>query len=577
LQPLGEGRAGLYTALMLDLYRLLAEHPTPMLRAIAASWQVALDEGDNVSAARQLGDAMLAPGALSRRLEALSAEARETLALLAREGGRASVKSLALRSGELRRIGPAALERERPWEAPTSPLEELYYNGLVFRGFGPLPGGHGEVLLVPREVLERLPAPTPIAATLEQALAEPPAVVYDDGLALSEDILAVLCHLRRVQPSAEGMGHLTPPAWLGGEGPLAKRLVGPPHETRLTLLWRLLWRLKLIHAEQGRLTPALAARDWLRARDVARAGRLFRGWREDPHLVELTQVPTLVCDPDGCPHDPTVPRRNLATFLRALQPSAWYSIEGLVQALKRHQPTFLRPDGDMNAWFIRDATTEQYLRGPQSWEAVEGQFATYLFTGPLRWLGLVRLGGPTGGSPTTLALSTLGAAVLGKPLAPEAPRQRMPAQISPDGLITVSLVNTAYERYQLERIAQWQGQDRVARYGLTEDTVWEGYNAGISVPRMVAFLTRIGGELPPSLALRLQAWSGRFGRATIRQATLLVLADEATAQDVLHDRQLSALISESLSPTMLVVRPGAVEELTAALKAKGIWPQRLAH
>lgn len=562
---------------MLDLYRLLAEHPLPMLRAIAASWQVALDEGDNVSAARQLGDAMLAPGALSRRLETLSAEARETLALLARESGRASVKSLTLRSGELRRIGPAAIERERPWEAPASPLEELYYSGLVFRGFGPLPGGHGEVLLVPREVLARLPAPTPVAAALEHALAAPPTVVYDDGLALSEDVLAVLCHLRRVQPSAEGVGHLAPPAWLGAEGPLAKRLVGPATEARLTLLWRLLWRLKLIHGEQGRLTPALAARDWLRARDVARAGRLFRGWREDPHLIELTRVPTLVCDPDGCPHDPTVPRRNLATFLRALQPDTWYNIEGLLQVLKRHQPTFLRPDGDMNAWFIRNAATEEYLRGPQSWEAVEGQFATYLFTGPLRWLGLVRLGGAAGAMPTTLALSTLGAAILGKPLAPETSRPKTPAQITPDGVISVPLANTAYERYQLERIAQWQGQDQVARYRLTEDTVWEGYNAGISVPRMVAFLTRVGGELPPSLALRLQAWSGRFGRATIRQATLLVLADEATAQEILHDRRLSALISESLSPTVLVIRPGAVDELTAVLKEKGIWPQRLAH
>lgn len=70
-------------------------------------------------------------------MAALSPGAREALGILRREGGRATVKSLALRFGELRRIGPAALERERPWEHPMPPLEELVYSGLAFAPLAP--------------------------------------------------------------------------------------------------------------------------------------------------------------------------------------------------------------------------------------------------------------------------------------------------------------------------------------------------------------------------------------------------------------------------------------------------------
>ncbi len=557
---------------MIDLYRLLAEHPPEVLRVIAEQWQVSLWESDTIGIARRLGDAMLASGALERRIAGLSAAARTALYTLAREGGMASSKSLALRFGGLRRIGPSALERERPWAAPVSPIEELFYAGLVYRGFGAVPGGHGELLLLPRELQERLPRFHETDADIIETAPEPTAPL-DDGVALSEDGLAILSFLRRARPLAADIAHSQLPAWLAVNGPLAGRLLGEVSGPRLALLWRLLRRMGLIETQDGRLVPSLAARDWLRARDVSRAARLYRAWRDDTSIDDLSQVPGLSCDPNGCPHDPKVARANLAAFLKRLTPGQWYTADGLLEALKRQRPTFLRPDGDMVSWLIRDSASGQYLQGPQSWKQVEGRLALYLLSQPLRWLGLVSVSIGTDGV-KSLRLTTLGAAILGSSSAPSATRPSPLAQVEADGTIRVALTQSAYERYQLERIATWQSQSDVALYRLSDESVWEGYNGAITVPQMLAFLKRISGDrVPASLALTMQAWGGRFGRATLRQATLLVLADEHTASDIQHDRRASAMIAEALTPTILVVRPEAKNELTELLKAKGIWPR----
>ncbi len=264
----------------MDLYRLLSEQPLAVLRAIAANWQVELVDQDPLQAARQLGDAMRAGACRAQR--AFSPEARQVLSVLAQSHGQAAMKSLALRYGELRRIGPGRLERDRPWDETPSPLEELVYDGLAFRAFGAVPGGHGELLLLPRELLERLPPPTRAAPAINVPVAPEPALVADAGLALSEDVLAVLSYLRRVQPAAPpDDDHVQPPAWLMTDQHLARRLIGARDEVRLALCWRLLWRLNLIEEKHGRLRP-VAARDWLRSAELARATRLFRACATTP-------------------------------------------------------------------------------------------------------------------------------------------------------------------------------------------------------------------------------------------------------------------------------------------------------
>jgi len=55
-------------------------------------------------------------------------------------------------------VGPARLEREQLWRTPISPAENLWYLGLLYRGFEQLPNGAmREVFFAPAELVPLLP------------------------------------------------------------------------------------------------------------------------------------------------------------------------------------------------------------------------------------------------------------------------------------------------------------------------------------------------------------------------------------------------------------------------------------
>jgi hypothetical protein len=105
---------------MRDLYRCLDEYVPELLQAIAVAWQVALPKGESRETVSRLADSMLAPGALEGVLQNSSAEAREILAEMVREGGAVPGHRLSLQYGTLRRLGPARMVREQPWNQPTN-------------------------------------------------------------------------------------------------------------------------------------------------------------------------------------------------------------------------------------------------------------------------------------------------------------------------------------------------------------------------------------------------------------------------------------------------------------------------
>ncbi len=146
--------------------------------------------------------------------------------------------------------------------------------------------------------------------------------------------------------------------------------------------------------------------------------------------------------------------------------------------------------------------------------------------------------------------------------------------IGDDFTVTLPLAGTLYERYQLERFAEWQSQDaQSATYRITAESIWRGQNAGIKAEQIAQFLRRISQDrVAPTVQRALQAWGGRFGRVMMRRGVVLRTADEKTMQQIASHAELRALLGESLSPTACLVDERHVEELTRRLKAMGIWP-----
>ncbi len=561
---------------MKDLYRCLDEYSEDLLLAIAEAWGFPLARDETMRMVKRLGDAMLAPGALTPVLAALSPPAQEALAHLAAQGGAAPARPLALRYGALRRFGPARLRREQPWRDPAGPLEELYYRGLVYRAYGELGEYYGDLFFIPDELAALLPpmqAPSIVGQTEPHA---PPDQSLSAGSDLLEDLLALIVLLRRqplpwpaeAPPSEEALARWAADA----------RLLGAAEGQRLQLLWRLLARQGLVEHEGRHWRPALRARQWLRQSDAAQWLATFAGWRDDADWDELLHLPTILCEQAGWQSQPARARRRLCAILSAYPADTWYDLESLLQALRDHHPDYLRPDGDLDSWLIRDAESGAYLRGLESWHAVEGALAHHLLTGPLHWLGVTDLGFEGDrGAPTALRFTPQGKRLLAG-AAPEAPAPTAstpPAQVDEAMGIRIVTRDTRYLRYQLERLAAWQAQDGDhALYQLTEDSVWQSLNAGIQGDQIQAFLRRIAGDaLPASVERTLTAWAGRFGRVSLGRAVVLEALDEAAMQEIRHAPELARFLGESLGPTRCLVNDDDLEALIAGLKQRDIWPR----
>jgi len=568
---------------MRDLFRCLDEYPAELLEVISAVWEVSLPDGEPREMAHRLAESMLAPNALEGVLQGLTADAGDALAEMVREGGVVPGHRLYVQYGAMRRLGPARMAREQPWARPESVLEELYYKGIIYRTYATVADYYGEVYFIPRQFLEQLQ--DLVGASFELSIEQVPTPdkIEHDGVALVEDLLAFLVRVRQGRIHASGREKTAAAAQTLDDIDLGTRLLGENHPERLDLVRRLLWRLGLLEDQGGVLRPGSRARKWLRLPDRHRAQSVYLAWRDDPHWEELGRLPSLHIKDLGGPINPVAGRRALLSVLNRCSAGQWLGLDSFVAALKRHRPDYLRPDGDYDSWRILDASTGESLSGFASWDRIEGALARHIIMAPLRWLGIVDVGHGEGGT-VAFRLVEQGWSLLAETLEPpqgeDIGASSVPATVGDDFLVSIPVANTMYERYQLERFAQWvaelhlgQAQGTTATYRISEDSVWRGNNAGIKTAQMGKFLDRITqGRVAPAVLRSLQAWGGRFGRITLRRTLLLQAPDQDTMRRIRTHPKVRGLLGEALSPTMCLVDQENEEELIARLKEMGIWP-----
>jgi hypothetical protein len=568
---------------MKDLYRCLDDYPAEMLQALADVWQLP-SPTESREALVRLGEGMLAPEAIQRVLEGLSADARFLLAEVQAAGGAVAGPRVTSIQGSIRRLGPAGMARERPWLYPENAVEELYYRGLLHRAYGQVGGHYGEIYFIPQQLYDALPNLGADAPSV--ALAPRPAAVRDDGNALIEDMFAVLSLVRQQRVAAPDK---EPPPGACPEG-LAQqnwggRFLGDVVPLRLGLIWALLRHLELVQSRGGYLQPSLRARDWLKLADARRRAQLWGAWRENTFWDELRLLPGLEVLATGGAHDPAMVRKRLLALWAELPVDQWLSVDSAIYWVQIKRPDFMRPDG-VQGWQLRDAESGELLSGPDGWAAVEGGLIRSMLE-MLRWLGVLITGASTAtGEAEAFLITAEGHRLLAHAMSPQrsagtdstgdaAPEKAPLADVAEDLTVSIDLADSLYERYQLERFAEWQGQEGGrAHYRITADSVWRSQNAGIKAEQMIAFLRRISGDrVPVAVVGSLRAWAGRFGQATIRRAAILQTVDHRTMEQIMARPGLAELVGEAIKPTVRLVDEEHVEALIRLLQEAGIWPR----
>jgi hypothetical protein len=115
---------------------------------------------------------------------------------------------------------------------------------------------------------------------------------------------------------------------------------------------------------------------------------------------------------------------------------------------------------------------------------------------------------------------------------------------------------------------------RDGRYFVTESAVRNALAGGATVREYLEQLARVNrGPLPAALEQRIKAWGHYYGKASLRQATLLEVQDAATAAELLADAEVGTLLSPfPFDPRgrLLQVKGEDLDELGQLLQQRGI-------
>ncbi|MCB9124300.1 MAG: hypothetical protein H6643_07260 [Caldilineaceae bacterium] len=490
---------------------MLAGYPDILLHVLAELRGAFLDGADNREQMVELLAAQLTdPTSVQMAYQDVvdySPQAEDAVNLLLREHGELAEAQFSREYGAIRQMGPAKLERESPWVYPESIAELLYYNGIIGRGFKGAGQNAHAIIYLPSDVAPWLPHPqNELAGELPvKPVAPPPAsrLLSDpDGFLLDAGTLLGFVYSDRLRLNASGPHP-------DDVDRLIKRLQlpfgrnEPELEVRLALLLHLANRLGWLRRDGDavQLTQNAVAAFLDKTRAEQRR-TLFDAWRASPEWNDLCRTPELECVEAGSWHnDPLQTREAVLRLFGHLQPGAWYSQADVIRAIREIEPDFQRPTGDYDTWYIRNHTTQEFLKGFERWDDVEGALLRFLVRGPFSWLALLDMAEPSAGTDMHISLGRWGGHWLGSDVPQPEEHPAAAITLSEDFLVTLEPGVSLADRFRVERFAQWQQSYPTFIYQITQRTLKRAAERGLTGARIAGFLRqRARGSAPRVLA-----------------------------------------------------------------------------
>jgi hypothetical protein len=567
---------------MPDLEHTLQGHDLGFLKIVAGAWGIELNSPDTVTALPVTVEGILENADFAEVIEALPQDAKNVLQVLLQNEGRLLWATFVRKYGELRRMGMAKRDRERPDLRPTSAVEVLWYRGLVGRAFLNLPPASEpqEYAYIPDDLLPLLPTlradiPAPPGRPATPNESAHPILASDRILDHACTLLAAL-RLKLDEEALErfSLGQIPPKALKG--------LLRSAH---------LLDYDGLPHPERTRA--------FLEAPRGIALAQLVQGWMADPHYNELRLLPGLRFEGDWT-NNALRSRQTILELVSQIPENRWWSLAAFVTAIREQHPDFQRPAGDYDSWFIRQESAPggaftsatpagSYLRGFGAWDEVDGALVRFLVTGPMHWLGLLDLatsepalqetgahdaGARNPSTPSALRLSSWVEALWHGDAPENIPAENAPIKATGDGQLTLTTLTPRAVRYQVARFCQWEGEkEREGRleyfYRITPAALERAKAQGLRATQLTGLLRRhCDGPLPPTLIHALERWESAGTQAQVEPALILrVTSPEIIA--ALRKTRAARCLGETLNETMVTIRPGMEDQVLSGLAEIG--------
>lgn len=495
--------------------QMLADYPDILLQVLAEMRGAFLDGAESRHQAMDLLTAQLTEptSILMAYQEAVDfhPQAQDALDALLEGSGEVGEAQFVREFGGIRQMGPAKLERETPWFHPESVAEMLYYYGLLGRGYKGAGQKAQTIIYIPSDVLPWLPQPA--KAAIEGGLPVMPAppppasrmIPADDGLLEDAGTLLGFLHTDELRLTATGP-HPEDVTRLVARFRLPY-LDTPEFQVRLELLLHLANQLGWLKPGKNKDGEPIVQLTGNRVRAFLEQTRpeqrfsLWEAWLHSTEWNDLCRTPALECVESGSwRNDPTQSREAILRLLGQLQPGIWYNQSDVIRAILETEPDFQRPTGRYDTWYIRSTSTNEFLKGFEHWDDVEGALLRFLFAGPLHWLGAVDLAEPSGGDDMQICLTPWGLHWLGQDAVPPYETPRHPYLVGEDFTITLPEDTPLYDRFRAERFTQWQSSYPRYVYQITQRSLARAEAEGLTAAKLLDFLKQHTRSIPPKVA-----------------------------------------------------------------------------
>lgn len=497
---------------------MLADYPDILLQVLAELRGAFLDAADSREQAIDLLAAQVTdPTSVQfayQEVVDMSDGAQKAIEVLLRENGEMVEAQFSRDYGSIRQMGPAKLEREMPWLYPESIAELLYYYGFLGRGFKGAGQRAQTIVYIPSDITPWLPQPQDATKgnTLPIPSVPPPhlsrILPADDSFL--EDIGSFLgfIHTERLRITAQGP-HPEDIDLFVQRLQMPFGVDMPELNIRLALLLHIAKRLGWLRRADDETVQLNGGRVrlFLEKSRMEQRLALWDAWLNSPEWNDLCQTPSLECTETGAwQNDPLQTRITLIALFGRLQPALWYSQFDFIQAVKQSAPDFQRPNGNYETWYIRNGQTQEFLKGFEQWDAVEGELLRFLIRGPLHWLALLDIAEPSAGDDLLISLNERGASWLGlmPGAAPESVRHSIVAH--DDFTLTLSPGIAIADRFRIERFAQWKTSYPHFVYQINQRMLKRAKDEGIDGSQILNFLLTRGVQVPNNVRSALQRY-----------------------------------------------------------------------
>ena len=516
---------------------------------VAKSWGIELNAKNALEAIKSLSLKM--PELISISWEELPVPLQNALMEIANQGGKMRWTHFSRSFGDLREMGPGRRDKEQPYRNPISVTENLWYRALIGRAFLDTSDGLQEFAFIPDDILAKLPLPKVSSGEVFGRPARPEERAFE--IPATDRILDETCTLLAgLRVGVNDAGFKTAEEW---------RMPIPTMKALLTAA-------KIIDKE-GKPIPD-ATRRFLEAGRGEALILLARTWLESEELNDLRLMPGVLAE-GNWENDPGSARQKVIGFTRGAAPDQWWSLSSLVLDIKAKLPDFQRPAGDYESWYLREATSGNYLRGFEHWNAVDGALIAYLIRGPLHWLGFVDLAALSEDQPATaFRWSRWSDALLNgqMPMGLRVESSRLKID-SRGGIFVAPLVPRAL-RYVVSRFCDWQPRQKDAyRYQITARALEQARKQGLVVHQLVGLLkAHSSSTLPSNLVQALKRWEQQGTQARIENLHVLRL-NSAAALKALRSSRAARYLGEPLGPTSIAIKAGAGPQVLQVLVELG--------